>query len=110
VVEVRHPRYFDSNDTNGYQQSRTTMTYTGRNLLDSRTEAPGTDEGGTESFAYTLEGKLHTRTDFRGKDWETVYHECCGRVQATIDPLGHGTIVNHDAAGNIETLFRQAGA
>ena len=37
VVEVRSPRYFDLNDANGYQQARTTSTYTGRNLLASRT-------------------------------------------------------------------------
>ena len=47
VVEVRPPRWFDSNDTGGYQKSRTTMTYTGRNLLKTRTEAPGTAQAAT---------------------------------------------------------------
>jgi YD repeat-containing protein len=101
VTEVRSPRYFDANDTNGYQKAKTTMTYGGRNRLASRTDAPGTAEAGTESYTYTVDGRLDTRTDARGNDWQTIYHACCGRTQATVDPLGHGTITNNDYRGNV---------
>jgi len=101
VIEVRSPRYFDVNDTNGYQNAKSVMTYNGRNRLASRTEAPGTAEASTESYTYTVDGRLDTRTDARGNDWQTIYHACCGRTQATIDPLGHGTITNNDYRGNV---------
>jgi hypothetical protein len=77
------------------------MTYNGRSRVASRTEAPGTAEAGTESYTYTVDGRLDTRTDARGNDWQTIYHACCGLTQATIDPLGHGTITNNDYRGNV---------
>jgi len=101
VTEIRAPRYFDSNDTNGYQNCRTTMTYTGRDLLASRTDAPGTPEAATESYSYTLDGRRDTHTDARGNDWRSIYHACCARQQASIDPLGHGMITNTDYSGNV---------
>ena len=107
MTEVRSPRYFDANDTGGYQKARTTMLYTSRNLLESRTEAPGTPEAGTVAITYTLDRRQDTRTDARGNDWRTIYHACCGRPQASIDPLGHGAISNNDYRGNVAEL-RQA--
>jgi len=92
--------FFDTGDPSA-AGCRTTMTYTGRNLLATRTEAPGTAEAATESFSYLLDGRLDTRTDARGNDWKTLWHTCCARRQASIDPLGHGTISNTDYAGRV---------
>ena len=49
AVEVRSPRYFDAGDANGYQKSKTVMTYDGSGRVLTRTEAPGTTEVGTET-------------------------------------------------------------
>ena len=101
VIEQRSPRYFDASDARGFGKASTTMTYTGRNLLASRTEAPGTLAEATESFTYLLDKRRATKTDGRGNIWTTLWHVCCGRLQAQIDPLGHGTIQNTDFFGNM---------
>jgi RHS repeat-associated protein len=101
TVEVQYPRYFDSTDTNGFNKSRTTMTYTGRGLLASRTESPGTAEVATETYTYNIEGRQLTRVDARGFTWTTVWNTCCGRQQGSFDPYGHGTIVNVDNLGQV---------
>ena len=99
VTEVRSPRYFDSGDTLGYQKAKETWAYTGRNLVASHTEAPGTTETATESYAYDLGGRQTTHTDFAGKVWTTIYDDCCGHVTASKNPLGHGSITRQDDAG-----------
>ncbi len=101
VLETRSPRYFDANDAQGFSKCRTTMTYTGRNRLKTRTEAPGTPIAATESFAYDLGGDQTSHIDFRGHQWQTLHPDCCGRVRLTIDPLGHGTITHADPLGNV---------
>jgi YD repeat-containing protein len=83
VIEQRSPRYFDSADALGYQKAYTTMTYTGRNLLASRTVAAGDStynqfitSGGTtgkgakatEEFYYYLDGRHAKTVDFNGND------------------------------------------
>ena len=100
AIKVQHPRHFDANDP-VFGNCKTTMTYTGRNRLKTRTEAAGTTDEATESFTYTLDGKQATRTDFRGNQWQWLWQQCCGRQPATVDPLGHGTITNTDAEGNV---------
>jgi YD repeat-containing protein len=100
VLEVQHPRYFDPNDQ-AAAGCRTVMTYTGRNLLKTRTEAPGRPEQAVEQFTYTLDSRQDTRTDARGQNWRTLWASCCARQQATIDPLGHGTISNTDYEGRV---------
>ena len=97
AVEVQRPRHFDANNP-VFGNCKTTMTYTGQNRLKTRTEAA--DEA-TESLTYTLDGKQATRTDFRGNQWQWLWQQCCGRQPATVDPLGHGTITNTDAEGNV---------
>ncbi|WP_218933574.1 RHS repeat-associated core domain-containing protein [Rubripirellula lacrimiformis] len=99
VTEVRSPRYFDSGDSEGYQKAKETWTYNGRGLIATHTEAPGTAEAATESFAYDLLGRRIERTDFAGKVWKTHYEDCCGQVMASENPLGHGSIVRKDAVG-----------
>ncbi|WP_218933568.1 RHS repeat-associated core domain-containing protein [Rubripirellula lacrimiformis] len=99
VTEVRSPRYFDSGDSEGYQKAKETWTYNGRGLTATHTEAPGTAEAATESFAYDLLGRRIERTDFAGKVWKTHYEDCCGQVMASENPLGHGSIVRKDAVG-----------
>ncbi len=98
-VEVQSPRYFDSNDTTGLNTAKTTMTYTGRGLLASRTESPGTAEVATESYTYNIEGRQLTRVDARGQTWTNIWSTCCGRQQGAFDPYGNGTIVNVDGLG-----------
>ena len=99
AVEVRSPRYFDANDPNGFEKSRTVMTYDGANRVLTRTEAPGTVEVGTESYTYDTSGRQTTRTDARGKVWTTNYASCCGHSVASRNPLGHGSISNQNAGG-----------
>lgn len=99
VLEVRTPRYFDPNDTNGFEKCRTVMTYDGANRVLTRTEAPGTPEAGTESYAYDSSGRQISRTDARGKVWTTTYASCCGHSVASTNPLGHGSITNQDNGG-----------
>ncbi|MFH5806179.1 hypothetical protein ACG2DA_19165, partial [Alienimonas sp. DA493] len=99
VVEVRSPRYFDAGDAAGHQASKTTMTYTGRDRLATRTEAPGTAVAATTSYTYNLKGNLATRTDARGKVWTSIYDGCCDRWQASADPLDGGSVTGRDGRG-----------
>ena len=74
VVEIRNPRYTASfND-------RTTMVYSDRNLLLSRTVADGSSVAATEYFTYDLDGRELTYKDFRGNMSVKVWKECCGRL------------------------------
>lgn len=102
VVEVRHPRYFDANDANGYEKSKTTLVYTGRNLLKSKTEAPGTAEAATEHYTYNLDGSLATRVDPRENTWTTLWSPCCAnRVTSQINPLAETQTSDFDYAGRL---------
>ena len=101
VIEVRSPRYFDATDTLGFNKAREQWTYTGRNLQATHTEAPGTPEAATENFAYNIEGKQLSRTDFNGSVWTTIDTTCCGKQIGTQDPLGHGSIRNTDSQGRL---------
>ena len=101
VIEVRSPRYFDAADTLGFNKAREQWTYTGRNLQATHTEAPGTPEAATESFAYNIEGKQLSRTDFNGSVWTTIDTTCCGKQIGSQDPLGHGSISNTDSQGRV---------
>ena len=101
VIEVRSPRYFDATDTLGFNKVREQWTYTGRNLKATHVEAPGTPEAATESFAYNIEGKQLSRTDFNGSVWTTIDTTCCGKQIGSQDPLGHGSISNTDSQGRV---------
>ncbi len=101
VMEVRSPRYFDASDTNGVNAAKTVMTYTGRGRPATRTEAPGTPQAATESYSYDIAGHQISKTDARGHVWQTLRPQCCGRVQLSVDPLGHGTITRTDWNGNV---------
>ena len=71
------------------------------------------DVGGiaaTEQFTYHDDGRIHEKTDFRGKIWKTIWHSCCGRLQAEREPNfdqgdglknGNGVISNNDYFGNV---------
>ena len=109
ITEIRHPRYFDSTDPRA-AANRTTMTYTGRNLLASRTVGAGGTgtEVGTETFTYYLDGRQKDRTDARSQLWTKVWGVCCGLLQDDIEPtaveLGSkraSSFRMHDKAGNI---------
>lgn len=99
-LEVRTPRFFDANDTQGQQAAKVVMTYTGRGRVKTRTEAPGTPQAATESYVYDIAGDQISKTDARGHVWQTLRPHCCGRVQLSVDPLGHGTITVTDWNGN----------
>ena len=99
VTEVRGPRFFDVTDATGQNAARTVMTYTGRDLLATRTEAPGTAVAATVSYAYRIDGQLDTRTDERGEVWANLESGCCGRQTASANPLDEGTISNRDPRG-----------
>lgn len=96
VTEVRSPRYFDSSDTEGYQKAKENLTYNGRGLVATHTEAAGSSVAATESFTYFADGRQQTRTDYRGKVWTNIDDTCCGKSTASKNPLGHGSIRNTD--------------
>ncbi|WP_197137963.1 RHS repeat protein [Crateriforma conspicua] len=100
VVEVRSPRYFDSGDSEGSGKARETWTYTGRNLVASHTEAPGTTIAATEYFSYEARGRRSSHTDFGGKVWVYHHHDCCGQTKGAENPLGDGSITRNDARGS----------
>ncbi|MDA3960249.1 MAG: hypothetical protein PF961_05635, partial [Planctomycetota bacterium] len=82
---VREPRYRDPTDPTGYLQAETTMTYTGRNLLATRTRAAIAGEpAAVESWTYHLDGKLASHTDARGSLIEQIYQSCCGRLAGVL--------------------------
>jgi YD repeat-containing protein len=96
LIEVRQPRYF-SEGIGAIQLS----TYTGRNLVESRTVAAGSPAEATESYTYRADGTLHTHTDFRGHVTTHHWELCCQRLRATIDRDGASTAINNsDANGN----------
>src|SRR5688500_15307200 len=55
VTEVRLPRHFDATDS-AYGAMKQTFTYTGRNLLKTKTDGAGTGVAGTEEFTYSPGG------------------------------------------------------
>ena len=79
----------------------TNMTYGARNKLATRTVAAGSLVEATESFTYYDDGRADTHTDFRGNQSKTVWHQCCGRLQAGIDQAGHVNVSNNDYYGNV---------
>ncbi|MDX2053048.1 MAG: RHS repeat-associated core domain-containing protein [Polyangiaceae bacterium] len=97
VIEVRRPRFF-SEGTLDVER----VTYNGRNLPASRTEAAGGSLAATESFTYYPDGRQRQHADFRGNTATTLWHPCCGREQGRIDRDGlSGTITNTDFKGNV---------
>ena len=102
VTEIRTPRYFSEsiNDI-------TAMTYTRRNLLESRTVASGSSTvEATESFTYFDDKKPESHTDFRAYTSYQEWHNCCGRFQAGIDEAGHATFSSNDYYGNVTHTAR----
>jgi RHS repeat-associated protein len=121
VLEVRGPRWFDGNDTNGFQKASEQWTYTRRDLKKTHTVAAGdaaypTGAKVTQSWTYNLDRTVDTHTDFRGNAWETLWSLCCSaRVTAQVDPLGAANTSDYDSNGNVthsqrlhgETIFNQ---
>ena len=110
VIETRHPRYFDADDSAGYQQCSSKFTYTHRNLTKTATVAAGapaytagspTDVQVTMSYTYYNDGRQKSITDYRGNVSRTLWHQCCGRSQGSIDAAGHGKLINTDFYGNV---------
>ncbi|MCH2208625.1 MAG: hypothetical protein MK132_22525, partial [Lentisphaerales bacterium] len=79
----------------------TNMTYGARNKLASRTVATGSAVEATESFTYYADGRAKDHTDFRGNVSTTVWHQCCGRLQANIDQAGNFQVSNNDFYSNV---------
>jgi RHS repeat-associated protein len=96
LIRQLHPRHFAEPDS-----FITRFTYTGRNLLESRTEAVGYPEEATTRYAYYLDKRSETTVDPRGNPWTDIWHSCCERLRGAIDPTGAGDISNTDFYGNI---------
>ena len=113
VIEVRNPRYFAAVSVN----DRTRMSYTHRNLLESRIVgyAPGLPDTdllnveATESYTYYDDGRPETHTDFRGYTTTKVWKQCCGRLGVVAGPaftdkannrVRKATIIQYDFYGN----------
>lgn len=111
LVEIRTPRYFVADDTQGFDNARAVMTYTGRNLLETKTVAPGTPEAATESHTYFLDRRADSTTDPRGNTLSRLWGTCCARLMAVVDPPSYvddssilkrsADVVRHDFYGNI---------
>ncbi|MEM6259383.1 MAG: LamG-like jellyroll fold domain-containing protein [Planctomycetota bacterium] len=125
ITQQRSARYFDAADTEGFNKAFTTMTYTGRNLLATRTVAAGdttydafVTSGGTSGLGakatqemfYYLDGTHEKTVDFNGNDPQftaadhetlSVWRDCCKRLRATIDQEGHGNAQGTDFNGNV---------
>ena len=104
VVGIIKPRYFDPEDGALDGEVR---TYTKRNLLKSRTVAKIYDSSATspveatEYFTYYDDGRKKDHTDFRGNTSTTIWHQCCGRLQANVDQEGNYSVFNNDYFGNV---------
>ena len=83
---------------------RTEMTYTARNLMSSQTVAASTPVAATSYYTYYDDKRQNTVTDYKGNFSQSIWHQCCGRPQASIDQAGNGTITNNDFYGNITHL------
>ena len=101
VVEVRGPRYFDINDDQAHNIAKTTYTYNGREMRATASKVLNTDQTAISSTEYAADGRVLKRTDARGFDWETEWHECCGRLMGSRDPEGHGSFSNTDFRGSV---------
>lgn len=85
-TEIRHPRFFDQTDSEGYQQSATRNIYGRRNKLIQTTEAYYSTFAASRQFTYYNDGKVATSTDFKGNITEQVYKICCGRLGVIAGP------------------------
>ena len=116
VVGIINPRFFEDGTLDG-----TVMTYTSRNLLETRTVAriyraegesnpPATsDDQATESFTYYIDGRAKDHTDFNGNTTTRVWKQCCGRLGVIAGPVftdkggvevRKATIFQYDYYGN----------
>ena len=94
VIGVINPRYFEDGTLDGL-----TMTYTSRNLLETRTVAriyrkedepnpPATsNDEATESFTYYIDGRAKDHEDFNGNVTTKVWKQCCGRLGVVAGPV-----------------------
>lgn len=102
------PRHFDPAEAGPF---RTEQTFSGRNLVLSRTSAAGRDEASSESFTYRRDGRLERHIDPSGAMRELLYQDCCSRLQAVLQPatsyesgqpaVRHAVFQNSDHAGRV---------
>jgi YD repeat-containing protein len=76
------------------------MTYTGRNLVATLTEASGTVDAATTTYLYSPTGKPARVTDALGRVTAYAYGACCDRLVAVTDPAGFIARATFDAYGN----------
>jgi RHS repeat-associated protein len=98
-IDTRWPRNFS--EAGGFHSIK---TYSGRNLLLSRTDAAGRPEQATFSMTYTVTGKPQSMTDARGNTTSYSYYACCDRLQTVTDPLGYQTNYTYDGVGNTTSV------
>lgn len=100
-IEILTPRYYDTSDPQ-VGNVRTQMTFTGRNLLATRSEAPGRPEAATVQYQYNLDRTQSKMIDARNNSWQTLWSPCCaGRVTSQLDPVSAGSAIDYDFAGNV---------
>ena len=99
VTQVRHPRYFDSTDTNGHQKDKTTYAYDGAGRNVSVTRAPGTPLAATTQTVYHWDDRIDKTIDALGNATTRKYEGCCDQSTAVKNALGHGSISNADPEG-----------
>ena len=85
-IEVRHPRFFDITDAEGYQQCATRNVYSRRNKLIETIEAYYSTLPANKFFTYYNDGKQATFSDFKGNVTEKIWKVCCGRLGVIAGP------------------------
>jgi RHS repeat-associated protein len=105
VTTTWHPRsfvYSGSAFTVATVPRKTVVTYSGRNLPLTRTEAVGTPDAATTNYTYTLTGQIATVSDPRNPAWLTqyAYTPCCDRLSTITDPYGNQRTMGYDPNGN----------
>jgi RHS repeat-associated protein len=96
---VVRARTFTS-EGNGTDSYRDQMTYTGRNLLATRTEAVGRTEAAVvQTLTYTPTKQKSTEKDGNGNT-TTYLYDTNDRLKEVDDPLGHSKKQTFDGNGN----------
>ena len=116
VIEKRSTRYFDEEDIAGYEKATTKFTYGRRNKLLQKVTAPASDISTIVDYSYYDDGRVKSTSnpysvsesssaEENRAEMLRLWHQCCGRPQATVDQAGHGQITNNDFYGNITHLI-----
>ncbi len=115
VSSIKGPRFYDQNDTNGYQTEEEKFEYNGRSLLSKRSvvisgggmvavgiggpSGPTTSAVSETEIFYHLDNQVRKHIDARNFEWLTYWNEDDGRFIGRKNPLGNGKFLRTDFEG-----------